>query len=112
MSATAAPSLTQNVAPIAAGGNVTAAAWLKDVAAFGLGDGGVLLAKDGETHRVEAHPDAGVLVAAGDGTRFVTGGGEGRGAVPGAHGATATLSEGQGAWVDAPGVDPPGALPF
>ena len=32
--------------------------------AFGLGDGGVLLAKDGESHRVEAHPDAGVLVAA------------------------------------------------
>ena len=29
---------------------------MKDVAALGLGDGGVLLAKDGETHRVEAHP--------------------------------------------------------
>ena len=45
-----------------AGAHVTAIGWLKGTAAFGLGDGGVLLAKDGETHRVEAHPDAGVLV--------------------------------------------------
>ncbi len=74
MTAGTAPSLTQSVTPLEAGAHVTALGWLKGTAAFGLGDGGVLLAKDGETHRVEAHPDAGVLVGACDGERLVTGG--------------------------------------
>ena len=96
MTSTAAPSLTQNVVTYDAGANVTAVGWMKDVAALGLGDGGVLLAKDGETHRVEAHPGAGVLVAACDGARFVTGGDDGRVAVTGPDGATATLADPEG----------------
>ena len=56
----------------------------------------MLLAKDGETHRVEAHPGAGVLVAASDGARFVTGGDDGRVAVTGPDGSTATLARPEG----------------
>jgi WD40 repeat protein len=112
MTSTAAPSLTQNVVTYDAGANVTAVGWMKDVAALGLGDGGVLLAKDGETHRVEAHPGAGVLVAACDGARFVTGGDDGRVAVTGPDGATATLADLKGAWIDSLAVNASGAFAF
>ena len=107
MSTGTAPSLSQNVAPLDTGAHVTGIGWLKGTAAFGLGDGGVLLAKDGESHRVEAHPDAGVLVAASDGERFVTGGDDGRVAVTGADGSTKTLAESKGAWIDSLAVDDP-----
>src|SRR3954454_13196168 len=83
-----APSLTENVAPLDAGAHVTAAAWLRGTAAFALGDGAVVLAKDGATHRVAAHPDGAILAAAGDGERLVTGGDDGRGAVNRPDGAT------------------------
>lgn len=112
MTATAAPSLTQNVTPLDAGANVTAAAWLKEVVAFGLGDGGVVLAKGEETHRLAAHPEGGVLVAATDGTRFVTGGDDGRVAVTGADGATATLADAKGAWIDSLAVASSGAFAY
>src|SRR3712207_8419140 len=83
-----APSLADNVATLDAGAHVTAAAWLGETAAFALGDGGVLLAKDGAAHRTQAHPDGAVLVAAGDGERLVTGGDDGRLAVTGPDGWT------------------------
>lgn len=112
MTSTAAPSLTQNVTSYDAGANVTAVGWMKDVVALGLGDGGVFLAKDGETHRVEAHPEAGVLVAASDGERFVSGGDDGRIAVTGPDGATATFADLKGAWIDALAVNASGAVAF
>jgi len=105
----AAPSLTQSVAPLDAGAHVTAVAWLKDVAALALGDGGVLLARDGATHRVEAHPDAGILVAAGAGDRLVTGGDDGRVVATGPDGASAAIAQAKG-WVDALAVHPNGSL--
>jgi hypothetical protein len=92
MTSTAAPSLTQAVTPVAAGAHVVGVAWLRDTAAFASTDGAVLLARDGATHRVEAHPDAGILVAAGDGERLLTGGDDGRVAVTGADGSTRTLA--------------------
>ena len=49
MSTGTAPSLSQNVTPLDTGAHVTGIGWLKGTAAFGLGDGGVLLAKDGES---------------------------------------------------------------
>ncbi len=112
MTATAAPSLTQAVTPIAAGAHVTGLGWLRDTAAFALGDGGVVLAKDGDTHRVEAHPDAGVLVAASDGERLVTGGDDGRVAVTGPDGSTRTLAEAKGAWIDTLALHTGGAFAF
>jgi len=112
MTATAAPSLTQNVAPLDAGAHVTALAWLKDTAAFGLGDGGVMIARDGETHRLAAHPDGGILTAASDGERFLTGGDDGRVAVTGADGSTRTLAETGGAWIDSVAVNASGGFAY
>ncbi|MGP9820889.1 WD40 repeat domain-containing protein [Salinarimonas sp. NSM] len=98
----AAPSLLDLVRPLDAGAHVTACAFLGDVAAFALGDGGVLLWKGGERHRVEAHPDGSVLSAACDGERLVTGGDDGRVAVTGADGSTRTFAQaGAFAWIDA-----------
>ncbi len=57
--------------------------------------------KDGATHRVAAHPDGAILVAAGDGERLVTGGDDGRVAVTGRDGSTRELAATSGAWIDA-----------
>lgn len=112
MTAGTAPSLTENIVPIEAGAHVTALAWLKGTVAFGLGDGGVLLARDGEIHRVEAHSDAGILVGVNDGERLLTGGDDGRVAVTGADGSTRTLAETKGAWIDSLAVSASGAFAY
>jgi WD40 repeat protein len=105
------PSLTQNVTPLDAGAHVTGVAWLGDTAAFALGDGAVLLSKDGATQRAAAHPDGTILVAAGDGARLVTGGDDGRVAVTAKDGATKTLTVARG-WIDALALHPSGAVAF
>jgi WD40 repeat protein len=110
MTTETAPSLTESVAALETGAYVTAAAWLGETAAFALADGGVLLAKDRESHRVQAHPEGAVLVAAADGERLVTGGDDGRIAVTGPDGSTRTLAETGGAWVDALALSPGGAV--
>src|SRR5918995_2164803 len=110
MSLADAPSLTQQVTAVPATSHVVACAWLKDIAAFALADGVVLLARDGEAHPVPAHPDAGILVAVGDGDRLVTGGDDGRVAVTGPDGSTRTLAETGGAWVDALALHPGGGI--
>src|SRR5918994_5260434 len=112
MTATAAPSLTENIAPLDTGAHVTAVGWLKETVAFGLGDGGVMLAKDGETHRAAAHPEGGVLVGVSDGERFVTGGDDGRVAVTGPDGSNRTLAESRGAWIDSLAASASGAFAF
>ena len=108
---TTSPSLTESVTPIEAGAHVSGAAWLRDTVAFALGDGHVLLADDGETRRVAAHPDGAVLVAAGDGARLVTGGDDGRVVATRADGSTETLAETKG-WIDALALHAGGALAF
>jgi YD repeat-containing protein len=110
MPAEVAPSLTEHVTAIAADAHVTAAAWLGDTVAFALGDGGVVLAKGGATHRVEAHPDAAILVATGDSARLVTGGDDGRVAVTGPDGYTREFGKTGGAWIDALALHPGGAV--
>lgn len=114
MSATAAPSLSESVTAIAAGAHVIGVHWLGARAALALGDGAVLLASpDGETHRVEAHPEAGILVAAGDGRRLVTGGDDGRIVAIAADGGTETLARARNdAWIDALALHPEGAVAF
>jgi WD40 repeat protein len=111
MTTTDAPSLTQNVTPLDAGAHVTGIAWLGDTAGFALADGGVLLARDGETQRVAAHSDGAILVAVGDGSRLVTGGDDGRVAITAADGSTKTLTETKG-WIDALALHPSGAVAF
>jgi WD40 repeat protein len=95
-----APSLVEAVRHLDAKAHVSAVAFLGETAAFALGDGGVLLWRDGAEHRVEVHPDGSVLCAAGDGRRLVTGGDDGRVAVTGADGSTRTFAETGGSWVD------------
>ena len=112
MSQATLPSLTEAVTPLAASAEVTGIGWLRDTAAFTLGDGGVMLAKGAETQRVEAHPDGSVLVAACDGKRIVTGGDDGRVVATGPDGATATLAEAKGAWIDALALHPGGSFAF
>ena len=107
---TSAPSLTQAVVPLDTGAHVTAIAFLKDVAAFALGDGGVILFKDGAQHRTDAHPDGSILVAAAQGERLVTGGDDGRLAVTGPDGSTRTFAETGGAWIDALALHPNGSV--
>ncbi|KAB0268903.1 WD40 repeat domain-containing protein [Microvirga brassicacearum] len=112
MTAGPAPSLSQNVAALDAGAHVTAIGWLKGTLALGLGDGAVLLAKDGERHRIEGHPGAGVLTGISDGERFVTGGDDGRVAATLADGSTVTLAETKGAWIDSIAVSKGGAFAY
>ena len=92
MSTATIPSLTEAVATLSLGTEVTGIGWLQGTAAFALADGGVTLAKDGETHRIEAHPDGAILAAdldgvagagAGDGTGTDDGVGANEGAGPG-----------------------------
>jgi WD40 repeat protein len=112
MTAGTAPSLTQAIAPLDLGAHVTGIGWLKGTAAIALGDGAVVLVKDGATHRIEAHPGGGILTAAGDGERFVTGGDDGRVAVTGPDGSTRTLAEAKNAWIDTIAVNANGAFAF
>ncbi|AWN47977.1 hypothetical protein DK419_17950 [Methylobacterium terrae] len=114
MSATAAPSLTQQVTEIAAGAHVIAAHWLGRTLALALGDGAVLLVTErGESTRVAAHPEAGILVAAGDGKRLVTGGDDGRVVAVKADGALETLATAKGgAWIDALALHADGGVAY
>src|SRR3954447_6076539 len=112
MTSATAPSLTEAVLPLALGAHVTGTAWMGTTAAFGLGDGAVVLAKDGGTHRVEAHPGGGILTTACDGERFVSGGDDGRLAVTGPDGSTRTLAESKNAWIDAIALSAGGAFAY
>lgn len=98
---TPAATLTSAVEPIAAGEAVIAAAFLGDTPAFALADGTVLLVDAGAERRVAAHPNAGILVAASDGARLVTGGDDGRVVATDSRGATEILGDEKGRWIDA-----------
>src|SRR4051812_38796476 len=112
MTAGTDPSLSQAIAPLAAGDHVVAACWLKDVAAFATAGGTIVLARDGESHMVEAHPGAGLLVAAGDGARLLTGGDDGRVSATSPDGSMTTLAETRGGWIDALALSPGGAFAY
>jgi WD40 repeat protein len=80
---------------------VVAAAWLGDTPAFALADGAIRLGEAHEERRVQAHPDAAILVAASDGRRLITGGDDGRVVGTDADGAIETIAEEKGKWIDA-----------
>ena len=111
MSATL-PSLTEAVTPTQAGSEVTGLGWLGDTAAFATAEGDVLLVARRESHRVAAHPGGAVLAAVSDGTRLLTGGDDGRVVATGPDGATATVAEAKGAWIDALALHPSGAFAY
>ena len=100
MVAASSASLVDGVVPIEAGAHVTAAAFLGATPVLALGDGALLFA--GETsRRVEAHPDAGILVAASTEESFVTGGDDGRVVSTDRTGRTTVLADEKGQWIDA-----------
>ncbi|MHC2016716.1 WD40 repeat domain-containing protein [Methylobacterium sp. WCS2018Hpa-22] len=108
-----APTLFDHVVPLEAGAHVTGAVWLKDVLALALGDGAVLLVGPETTRRVEAHPEAGILVASGDGRRIVTGGDDGRIVATAADGDMTQVAVAKGgAWIDALALHPDGAIAY
>ncbi|RFB78100.1 WD40 repeat domain-containing protein [Methylovirgula sp. 4M-Z18] len=94
-------SLTQNVAPIAAGTHVVAAAFLGRTPVFALADGQVLLAEIGDEKRVVAHAEGAILVAASDGQRLVTGGDDGRVVSVSVSGDIQDIADEKGRWIDA-----------
>jgi WD40 repeat protein len=105
------PSLTEHVAELEAGAHVVAAHFLKDVPALALSDGTVALSRGGNTARLTAHPESGILVAASIGDRLVTGGDDGRVVAIRADGAMDQLGLAKGgAWIDALAVHPDGAV--
>lgn len=94
-------SLTAHTTPIEVGGHVVAACFTGQAALFAVADGSVVIASgDRATRRVEAHPDAGILVAAHDGKRLLTGGDDGRVVAADASGAAEEMAKVSG-WVDA-----------
>ena len=110
MSTAALSSLSERVAPIAAGAHVVAAAWLRRTPVLALGDGGALIAGIGEEQRVELHPDGGILSAASDGARLVTGGDDGRVMRLEASGKAEEIGTAPGRWIDAVALSEAGAV--
>jgi WD40 repeat protein len=100
-------SLTGLVEPIEAGAHVTAAAFLGHTPALALGDGTILL---GETKRIETHPEGGILVAAAQGKRLITGGDDGRLVATDGDGVQQEIAKENGRWIDAVAVRDDGAL--
>jgi len=106
-----APSLTERTRAIAACGPVVAAAFLRETAAFVLGEEVVVLvAESGEQRRVAIH-GGGILCAASDGARVITGGDDGRVMATDARGATTLLAtNAKQRWIDHVAAGPNGAL--
>ncbi|SFI27071.1 WD40 repeat domain-containing protein [Methylobacterium brachiatum] len=105
------PSLTDHVAPLEGGAHVVAAHFLKEAPALALGDGTVALMRGDSLARIAAHPDSGILVAAGSPDRLVTGGDDGRVVEIRADGATQELGAAKGgAWIDALALHPDGSV--
>lgn len=101
MTTAASSSLTSAFAPIDAGAEVVSAAFLGGALVFALADGRLLFAGAGEPRYVQAHGEGTILVAASDGRRIVTGGDDGRVVATNAEGASETLADEKGKWIDA-----------
>ncbi len=96
-----ASSLTQHVTKIEAGAYVTAAAFIGRVPVLALGDGQVIFAEIGAEKRINAHPDAGLLVAAPGKNGLITGGDDGRVVEIGVNGQLTEIFRAKGGWIDA-----------
>lgn len=103
-------SLTDKVLPFTVGGEVVAAVFLGAVPAFVIGDGRIVLQGAAPTE-AKAH-DGAVLAAAGEAARLVTGGDDGRVVETTADGATRTLAEHKGRWIDRVALGPDGAVAY
>ena len=105
------PPLTERTYPIAAGAPVVAAAFLGNTAAFVLGEEAVVLAAEsGEQRRVAIH-GGGILCAATDGARVITGGDDGRISATDVRGATTLVAtDTKHRWIDHVAAGPNGVI--
>jgi WD40 repeat protein len=101
------PSVTDRTKPVAAGGPVVAAHFLGERAVFVLGEEALLfVAPDGAEQRVTVHA-GGILAAACDGTRIVTGGDDGKVVATDAKGENQTLAtDTKHRWIDRVALGP------
>ncbi|MBV9427733.1 MAG: WD40 repeat domain-containing protein [Bradyrhizobiaceae bacterium] len=106
-----APSVIDRTRPVAAGAAVVGAHFLKKVPAFVLGEESVLLALEGKPEqRIVVH-DGGILASAGDGTRLVTGGDDGKVMTLDAAGKTSAIGQdAKHRWIDNIALGPNGAV--
>ncbi len=105
------PSVVNRTRPIAAGAAVVGAYFLSDTAVFVLGDEALLfVAANGDPQRVVAH-GGGILAAASDGERIVTGGDDGRVVATSVDRATATIgADPKHRWIDHVAIAPDGTV--
>src|SRR5205085_8884568 len=101
------PSVVDRTKPVAAGAPVVAAHFLKDRGVFVLGEETLLfVAPDGAAQRVTVH-DGGILAAASDGTRILTGGDDGKIVATDANGESETLAtDAKHRWIDRVALGP------
>jgi WD40 repeat protein len=105
------PSLTERIRAVEAGAPVVAAAFLKETAAFVLGENTVTLVEEtGAEQRVDVHR-GGILCAAADGAQVITGGDDGRVMATDAGGTARLIAaDAKQRWIDHVAVGPNGAL--
>jgi WD40 repeat protein len=105
------PSVTDRARLIAAGAPVVGAYFLKQTPVFVLGDEALLFAAgDGEPKRVAVH-GGGIMAAACDGERIVTGGDDGKVAATTADTMTAVIAtDPKHRWIDHVAIAPDGAV--
>jgi WD40 repeat protein len=99
--AQATSSLAQRVHAFDAGAHVVAASFLDEAPALALADGAVLIGEADDQTRLEAHPEAAILVAAADGKTVLTGGDDGRVVAIGPDRALRVIADEKGRWIDA-----------
>jgi WD40 repeat protein len=103
-------SLTDRIRPVKAGAPVIAVYFLGQTPVFVLGEEALLFAIEGGERRVAVHK-GGILAAASDGTRIVTGGDDGTIAATDAQGETQILAtDEKRRWIDHVALGPDGVL--
>ena len=105
------PSVADRTRHISAGAPVVGAYFLRDTAVFVLGDEALLFAAgDGEPRRVAVH-GGGILAAASDGERIVTGGDDGKVAATTADMTTTVIAaDAKHRWIDHVAIAPDGTV--
>jgi WD40 repeat protein len=105
------PSVVERTRSVAAGAPVVAAHFLERTAIFVLGEEQLLLVRDkGDEQRCSVH-DGGILAAASDGTRVVTGGDDGKVVSTDAKGESRLIAtDSKRRWIDHVAAGPDGAV--
>ena len=104
------PSVIERSRPVAAGAAVVAIHWLGEIPVFVLGEETLLFAPAQGERRVTAH-GGGILCAASDGTRIVTGGDDGKVAVTTVSGESTVLAtDAKRRWIDHVALGPDNAV--